>query len=72
MDPGLVAAVMALARVCDDGRYEGCAILSALPEAPVVQMRHGGHWWSLARWPGHCRSRTRSASDPRRSDVLWV
>ena len=39
MDIGLAAAMMTRMREGDDGRYEGCVMLSALPEAPVVAPR---------------------------------
>jgi hypothetical protein len=45
MELGLVAAVMAMARACDDRRFEGCAMLGALPGAPVVDEATGARWW---------------------------
>lgn len=41
MDIGFVAATMARARGDDAGRYEGCVMFSALPDAPVVEHRRG-------------------------------
>ena len=39
MDIGLTAAMMARVREGDARRYEGCAMFSALPDAPVVTGR---------------------------------
>ena len=41
MDIGLSAAMMARVKDGDDRRFEGCAMLSALPGAPVVGDRRG-------------------------------
>lgn len=41
MDIGFVAGMMAKARADDPGRYEGCVMFSALPDAPVVSHRRG-------------------------------
>jgi hypothetical protein len=49
MDPGLVAAVMSAGRIHDSDRYAGCAMLSALPDAPVVDGRRRPP--VQARWP---------------------
>lgn len=41
MDIGLAAAMMTRVGDGDDRRYEGCAMVSALPGAPVVSRRRG-------------------------------
>lgn len=41
MDIGLAVALMTRASEGDDGRYEGYAMLSALPGARVVDTRRG-------------------------------
>ena len=48
MDIGLTAGMMA--RLQNDTRYEGCAMLSALPDAPLVDDRPWFRRW-LRRSP---------------------
>jgi hypothetical protein len=36
-----LGTALAAARPCDDSRYEGCLMLSALPSAPTIELRPG-------------------------------
>lgn len=70
MDMGFVAATMARARADDAGRYDGCVMFSALPDAPVVEHRRGVvRWLRDGTAALRARGRTDGADCP--PDAAW-